>query len=753
MPGITALTEAVARYYFKLLAIKDEYEVARLYTETDFAARIAAQFEGDYKLTFHLAPPLLAKADPVTGVPRKMTFGPWMMTAFRMLAKLRRFRGSALDVFGRTAERRMERALIGDYEALVDELLAQPAPDNHAARGRDRADARAHPRLRPRQGAAREGGEGEGSCAAGAVQGAAGAGAGRGPRADRRLIADRTDATPARRSGRPSARPSVRPPANLRSSPSAAALECAAAPFRGFPMYPASSVSKSSARPDTHCGRGAILPAGDGDGSRRTPPIRLAGALLALVAPLACAASFLGVEVPPPLPAKNVVDTYWNTPVDDPYRFLENTKETAVQDWMKAQADATEAILAKLPVRAELRKRIAEIDDAVPTVVTSVVRTTSGRWFFMRRNAGENQFKLVRRDSLTGDDVVLVDPDALQKATGKPHAIGGYSRRRPTASGSPIRSPPAAPRSGAAGARRDDREGSRGADRRHPRRRRRDLAGGRQRLLLHAAAQGLGERRGDRALPRQPDATFTAWRRTAPDRAVFGPGVDPAVPMPRTASGDLVPDHGNQAGRGGGRRRRQARAVVLRRRAGRGARRQGPSWQRVFGEEAKIVGAAVAGGWLYVKTSADAPRYKVLRMPLADPDLGQAEVVIAAGDDVIVEMGAARDALYVTQRAGAADARCCACRTTRGHEARSGGAALRRPRQPRLRRTADQDGVGVRARRAGPARPSSTPSSRRRRRSHCCRSSRRGSSTRRRAWSRARCASRATTASRCRCRS
>ena len=135
-------------------------------------------------------------------------------------------------------------------------------------------------------------------------------------------------------------------------------------------MYPASSVSKSSARPDARRGRGAILAAGDGDGARRMPPIRgWPAPVLALVAPLACAASFLGVEVPPPLPAKNVVDTYWNTPVDDPYRFLENTKETAVQDWMKAQADATEAILARLPVRAELRKRIAEIDDAVPTVV------------------------------------------------------------------------------------------------------------------------------------------------------------------------------------------------------------------------------------------------------------------------------------------------------------------------------------------------------------------------------------------------
>ncbi|GIK87267.1 MAG: indolepyruvate ferredoxin oxidoreductase [Betaproteobacteria bacterium] len=129
-PGETALAEAVARAYFKLLAIKDEYEVARLHAETGFEQRIAAQFEGDYRLNFHLAPPILARPDPVTGVPRKRAFGPWMMPAFRALAKLRRLRGTAFDVFGRTDERRRERALIGEYEAVVDELLAKLDPHN-----------------------------------------------------------------------------------------------------------------------------------------------------------------------------------------------------------------------------------------------------------------------------------------------------------------------------------------------------------------------------------------------------------------------------------------------------------------------------------------------------------------------------------------------------------------------------------------------------------------------------------------------
>ena len=130
-PGTTDLTEAVARYYFKLMAIKDEYEVARLYAETDFVKQVASQFEGDYKLNFHLAPPTLKKAEGGAGEPAKSTYGPWMLPVFRMLAKMRRFRGGALDLFGRTEERRRERALIGEYETLVDELLARLSPANY----------------------------------------------------------------------------------------------------------------------------------------------------------------------------------------------------------------------------------------------------------------------------------------------------------------------------------------------------------------------------------------------------------------------------------------------------------------------------------------------------------------------------------------------------------------------------------------------------------------------------------------------
>jgi indolepyruvate ferredoxin oxidoreductase len=119
------LTEAVARCYFKLMAYKDEYEVARLYARPEFLQRVNGAFDGEFKLKFHLAPPLLNKPDPVTGEARKSEFGPWMLTAFRVLAKLKGLRGTALDVFGRTEERRTERQLIADYERTIDEVLGR----------------------------------------------------------------------------------------------------------------------------------------------------------------------------------------------------------------------------------------------------------------------------------------------------------------------------------------------------------------------------------------------------------------------------------------------------------------------------------------------------------------------------------------------------------------------------------------------------------------------------------------------------
>jgi len=120
--GSTKLTESVARYLFKLMAYKDEYEVARLHTDKSFLNKVASQFEGDYKLHYHLAPPMTAKKNE-KGELVKKAYGPWMLTAFGVLAKLKGLRGTAFDVFGHTEERKMERALIGQYKASIDEVL------------------------------------------------------------------------------------------------------------------------------------------------------------------------------------------------------------------------------------------------------------------------------------------------------------------------------------------------------------------------------------------------------------------------------------------------------------------------------------------------------------------------------------------------------------------------------------------------------------------------------------------------------
>lgn len=132
IPGSLSLTKAVATYYYKLMAYKDEYEVARLYTNGDFQQTISSQFDGSYKIEFNLAPPLFAKRDPETGHLKKASFGPWMMWAFRLLSKFKFMRGTPLDIFGYSKERRTERDLIRAYKDQVSQVLDFLNKDNLA---------------------------------------------------------------------------------------------------------------------------------------------------------------------------------------------------------------------------------------------------------------------------------------------------------------------------------------------------------------------------------------------------------------------------------------------------------------------------------------------------------------------------------------------------------------------------------------------------------------------------------------------
>ena len=131
-PGQEGLAEAAARYLFKLMAYKDEYEVARLYSDTSFLARVKSSFDGNLSFEFHLAPPLTAKVDPATGEPKKKSYGPRMLKMFGLLKRFKFLRGTPFDPFGYNADRRAERRLIRDYEALLATLMAEINPANHA---------------------------------------------------------------------------------------------------------------------------------------------------------------------------------------------------------------------------------------------------------------------------------------------------------------------------------------------------------------------------------------------------------------------------------------------------------------------------------------------------------------------------------------------------------------------------------------------------------------------------------------------
>jgi indolepyruvate ferredoxin oxidoreductase len=133
LPGESALSEAAARNLYKLMAYKDEYEVARLHTDPAFLAELDVQFPHGYSVKYNLAPPLLAKTDPATGQLQKKEYGAWMFKAFQRVARLKGLRGGALDFFGKSEERQTERALIEEYIAQLDEIVGQLNADNHAA--------------------------------------------------------------------------------------------------------------------------------------------------------------------------------------------------------------------------------------------------------------------------------------------------------------------------------------------------------------------------------------------------------------------------------------------------------------------------------------------------------------------------------------------------------------------------------------------------------------------------------------------
>ena len=374
-------------------------------------------------------------------------------------------------------------------------------------------------------------------------------------------------------------------------------------------------------------------------------------ACLVLAVPFtALAAKFAGIEVPPPPPPKAVVETHWGVRVEDPYRFLEDTADPAVRELMRAQADAAQAILAKIPGRDRLLARIKEIDSDTPAVVGGVQRDARGGLFYLKREASENQLKLYWREKPGAPDVLLVDPEVDSKAKGMPHAIGAFS---PSPDGRLL----AYQISGGGGEigvlRVIETATRRAATPEIDRMRYGSVAwlpdgSG---FFYVRLAEGYEKRpRAERFLD-----NLTYLRRLAEpakDVAVFGPGLDAAVTIDRSSVGGVFaipgqPLVGAFVSHGVDPNRSLYLADLDGVLAGK------PKWRKVFDQSALVQGAAASHGFLYVKTAKDAPRYQLVRTRLPEADLAKAEPVFAPGEAVIVGLGSAKEGLYVTRREGA----------------------------------------------------------------------------------------------------
>ena len=341
-------------------------------------------------------------------------------------------------------------------------------------------------------------------------------------------------------------------------------------------------------------------------------------------------------------------DTHWNVKLPDPYRALENVADPKVQQWLRAHAEATAATLAKIPARDALLTRIRELDAASPGLISRIERTPSGRVFFLRRDPSDNQFKLYWRDGLGGVDQLIVDPEAISKQLGRLHAVNDYSASPDgrhlayslqlagseigqlhvidVASGEPVIEP---------------------IDR-----------------IRFAGVSWLDDssgffyfrlREGYEKLP--PTERFGDTTRhfrsikNADHRPVFSPTLNADLKLPTYAGGFIFQIPGTQTAAnliilGVERYRMVYLAPLADAIAGKA------KWRKVVDTADKIADVAFTADTMYFRTSQQAPRYKVMRVPLSAPDVAKAQTVIDAGPGVIVSIAAARDALYVTERRG-----------------------------------------------------------------------------------------------------
>lgn len=362
----------------------------------------------------------------------------------------------------------------------------------------------------------------------------------------------------------------------------------------------------------------------------------------------ASAARVAGVDVPPPLPPVEVVDTLWGQRVPDPWRHLENTADHAVQGWLRRQADATEQILSRLPGRQALLQRLQEIDDGAPGQVASVVRCADGNLFYLRRNPDEDQFKIVRR-AADGTETVVLDPRQSERGGGPQAAVMDF---QPSPDGRRL-----AYSLQVAGAELGTLHVI-------------DVASGRALIepmagVRYPQVSWLGDsgsffytrlRDGWAGMP-AAQRQLHAQRRhrtlgnDGVDRLVMSASHTPELALPDFAHPGVFEIPGS--GLAGawiayGVERFGALALAEMREVLEGRAR----WRLVASRADEVTGASIAAGHIYLLTTRGAPRGQVLRLPLNAPELARAVLVVPQAPGVIVGIGAARDALYFTRRAG-----------------------------------------------------------------------------------------------------
>ncbi len=347
--------------------------------------------------------------------------------------------------------------------------------------------------------------------------------------------------------------------------------------------------------------------------------------------------------------ARPASETFFGTEVPDPYRWLEEVKSPEVAAWMKSQSDNTMSLLARIPGRQAMFERIVKYEDAVPSRVTQVARETGDRWFLERRGAAENQFKLLMRQGLRGNDRVLVDPEAVEKLTGKPHAINYYA----TAPG------------GAFVAYGLSAQGSEAA-------------------VLHVLDTHTGTEVGkpiDRAdfagVNFSPDSRtifFNRLQEVKPGMPatekyqksqvlMLKRGADIASAVPVFGLGvagvDIGPaeipivgiTHDGRWALGYVFNGTQ-REITLFVAPAAGVLAGKPKWRRVIDPRDEVTGVAYFKDTLSVLSHKDAPRSQVLRIDLKNPGLSKAQLLVPQSDRVVTGVTAAADALYIEVRDG-----------------------------------------------------------------------------------------------------